>query len=99
MIISQYALVDFSLREVIKYTPISQIKFNKERKSFYEIFSHYDFRDYTSVIKNKFKYTDIRKIIAEDKNLKIFCSDIELEFFIRYLETRYKHFIGGDLYE
>lgn len=90
---------DEFVEQFVKNTPISQIKFNKERKSFYEIFKQYNFRDYTSIIKSKFKVIDIRKLITEDESLKIFCNDIELEFFIRYLEERYKWFIGGDLYE
>lgn len=90
---------DEFVNQFVKNTPISQIKFNKQRKSFYEIFQQYDFSCYISTISNNLKVTDIKKIILEDENLKIFCTNIELEFFIKYLELRYKYFIGGVLYE
>lgn len=90
---------DEFVNQFVKNTPISQIKFNKQRKSFYEIFQQYDFSCYISTISNNLKVTDIKKIILEDENLKLLCTNIELEFFIKYLELRYKYFIGGALYE
>lgn len=87
------------VEQFIKNTPISQIKLNKERKSFYEIFRQYNFKDYTALIANNLKVTEIKKIIVEDENLKLFCTDTELEFFVKYLEMRYKYFIGGKVYE
>lgn len=87
------------IKQFVIDTPISQIKLDKERKSFYNIFRVYDFKKYTSIIKTNLNKTDICKLLKEDEVLKSFCSEIEIEFFIKYLEIRYEYFIGGKIYE
>jgi HipA-like C-terminal domain len=85
--------------QFVRDTPISQIKLNKERQSFYNIFKVYDFNKYTKVIEDKLKKDDIRKILISDNVLRNLCSEIEIQFFIKYLEMRYEYFIGGKINE
>lgn len=83
--------------QFIKNTPISQIKLNKERKSFYNIFKVYDFSKYIEFIQQNLKKSNIKETLTSDKLLKNLCSKIEIKFFIRYLEMRYDYFIGGKI--
>ncbi|MEG1285340.1 MAG: HipA domain-containing protein [Romboutsia sp.] len=87
------------IKQFVMDTPISQIKLNKERQSFYNIFRVHDFKKYTSVIRGNLNYVDISKSLKEDEVLKNFCTEIEIEFFIKYIEIRYEYFIGGKIYE
>lgn len=79
---------DFVLQFVV-HTPISQIKINKERKTFYDIFKSYNFKKYSEIIKDNLKIEDFSKLIKNDEMLKLFCSEVEINFFVRYLEYRY----------
>lgn len=87
------------IKQFVIDTPISQIKLNKDRQSFYNIFKVYDFKKYIFIIEKNLSKTDISKLLEEDEVLKSFCSEIEIEFFIKYLENRYEYFIGGKIYE
>lgn len=90
---------DEFVKQYVINTPISQIKVDKERKSFYEIFKIYNFIKYTNIIKGRLSKNDFSKLLESDKTLKLFCSEIEVKFFIKYLEMRYDYFIGGKIYE